>query len=56
MQLGDQSGFEVGEASKVCKFLGLKVDSRDMTFNIPVHKLEKIRSWLGLVRRLSWPW
>ena len=39
-----------GEPSQVCKFLGLEVDSRDMTFNIPACKLEKIKSRLELVK------
>ena len=32
-----------GEPAQVCRFLGFEIDSRDMTFNIPKDKLEKIR-------------
>ena len=32
-------GKRSGNPSQVCRFLGLEIDSRDMTFNIPEHKL-----------------
>ena len=37
-------GKRSGEPSQVCRFLGLDIDSRDMTFNIPSDKLESIIS------------
>ena len=40
----------LGEQLQVCKFLGLEVDSRDLTLNIQADKLEKIKSRLGLVK------
>ena len=33
-----------GDPSQVCRFLGLVLDSRDLTFNIPEDKLLKIES------------
>jgi hypothetical protein len=38
-----------GDPSQVCQFLGLVLDSRDLTFNIPPSKIEKIQ---GLCREL----
>ena len=37
-------GKRSGEPSQVCRFLGLIIDSRDLTFNIPSEKMESIRS------------
>ena len=33
-----------GEPAQLCRFLGLEIDSRDLTFNIPQDKIEKIKS------------
>lgn len=40
-----------GEPAQVCRFLGLDIDSRDMTFNIPSDKLVKIREKLKAVKK-----
>ena len=32
-----------GEPAQLCRFLGLEIDSRDLTFNIPQDKIEKIK-------------
>ena len=37
-------GKRSGDPSQVCRFLGLELDSRDLTFNIPEDKLLKIES------------
>ena len=38
----------------MCRFLGLEIDSREITFNIPKDKLEKIREKLEALRRGMW--
>ena len=38
------------EPSQVCRFPGLDIDSRDMTFNISADKLEKVKVKLQAVR------
>ena len=38
------------EPSQVCRFPGLDIDSRDMTFNISADKLEKVKVRLRAVR------
>ena len=40
-------GKRSGEPSQLCRFLGLVIDSRDLTFNIPEDKLESIQSKAG---------
>ena len=35
-------GKRSGDPAQVCRFLGLTIDSRDLTFNIPEDKIEKI--------------
>ena len=37
-------GKRSGNPSQVCRFLGLNIDSRDLTFNIPEDKLQKIEA------------
>ena len=37
-------GKRSGNPAQVCRFLGLDLDSRDLTFNIPEDKLQKIES------------
>ena len=37
-------GKRSGNPSQVCRFLGLDIDSRDLTFNIPEDKLQKIEA------------
>ena len=39
-----------GEPSQVCRFLGLEIDSRDLTFNIPDDKIIKIKAVIAEVR------
>ena len=47
-------GKRSGEPSQVCRFLGLDIDSRDLTFNIPEDKLQKIeRKATELLKRKS---
>ena len=41
-------GKRSGNPSQVCRFLGLDLDTRDLTFNIPVDKIENIE------RKQSW--
>ena len=40
-----------GEPAQVCRFLGLNIDSVDMTFSIPSDKLVKIKDKLKAVKR-----
>ena len=42
-----------GEPAQVCRFLGLVIDSRDMTFNIPKDKIDKIQDMISEVRARS---
>ena len=37
-------GKRSGDPAQVCRFLGLDIDSRDLTFNIPGDKLESIKA------------
>ena len=39
-----------GEPAQVCKFLGLVIDSRDLTFNIPKDKIAKIQAVISEVQ------
>ena len=43
-----------GEPAQVYRFLGLEIDSRDMTFNISKEKLEKIKEKLEALMRGIW--
>ena len=40
-----------GEPSQVCRFLGLNIDTRDYTFNIPDEKIEDIKSVIFQVKK-----
>ena len=40
----------LGELAQFCKFLGLNIDIRDLTFNIPEEKIHNIRAVIGKVR------
>ena len=42
-----------GEPAQTCKFLGLIIDSRDLTFNIPESKVQDIKSLIAEVRARS---
>ena len=42
-----------GEPAQVCRFLGLEIDSRDLTFNIPLDKKEAIKSHLLYLKTLK---
>ena len=42
-----------GEPAHVCRFLGLVIDTRDMTFNIPKDKIDKIQDVISEVRARS---
>ena len=39
-----------GEPSQICKFLGLVIDSRDMSFNIPQDKIQDIKSLIAEIK------
>ena len=39
-----------GEPAQSCRFLGLIIDSRDFTFNIPSEKVDNIKAVIGQVR------
>ena len=39
-----------GEPAQTCKFLGLIIDSRDLTFNIPDYKIQDIKSLIAELR------
>jgi hypothetical protein len=42
-----------GEPAQVCRFLGLVIDSRDLTFNIPKDKIAKIQDVISEVQARS---
>ena len=39
-----------GEPAQTCKFLGLIIDSRDLTFNIPDSKVQDIKALIAEIR------